>query len=126
MKVVLFQSYGINQGNTKIAEYLNSKPFPENRIGDIVDFIESTSQELPPDTFVNELSSLDKDEIFRLQDNIYLYFDFDSRVHGLTIVDVDINKPWTIDDYDGSERIKYFEPIKLCNKEMNYYTELVE
>lgn len=126
MKVVLFQSYGINQGNTKIAEYLNSKPFPENRIGDIVDFIESTSRELPPDTFVNELSSLDKDEIFRLQDNIYLYFDFDSRVHGLTIVDVDINKPWTIDDYDGSERIKYFEPIKLCNEEMNYYTELVE
>lgn len=126
MKVVLFQSYGINQGNTKIAEYLNSKPFPENRIGDIVDFIESTSQELPPDTFVNELSSLDKDEIFRLQDNIYLYFDSDSRVHGLTIVDVDISKPWTIDDYDGSERIKYFEPIKLCNKEMNYYTELVE
>lgn len=47
MKVVLFQSYGINQGNTKIAEYLNSKPFPENRIGDIVDFIESTSRELP-------------------------------------------------------------------------------
>ncbi|HDR4737038.1 TPA: hypothetical protein QCR36_004092 [Bacillus cereus] len=37
----------------------------------------------------------------------------------IKIVEVDISRPWTINDYDGQESIKYVD-YKFINKHLNY------
>ena len=37
------------------------------------------------------------------------------------IIDVDIKRPWCIEEYDGSEYIKYLDDYKCISKELNFY-----
>ena len=40
----------------------------------------------------------------------------------MTIDDVDVSKPWTIDCYDGAESVKTFD-YEMIDKEINYVRE---
>jgi hypothetical protein len=37
------------------------------------------------------------------------------------IVDVDITRPWCIDDYDDAEYIEYLDDVICLDKELNFY-----
>ena len=37
------------------------------------------------------------------------------------IVDVDITRPWCIEEYDGAEYIEYLDDVICLDKELNFY-----
>lgn len=37
------------------------------------------------------------------------------------IIDVDISRPWCVEEYDGSESIKYLDGYKCVDRESNYF-----
>ena len=53
---------------------------------------------------------------------IYPIKDSMSNFNSFDIIDLDITRPWCIEEYDGSEYIKYLDDYKCISKELNYYT----
>lgn len=43
------------------------------------------------------------------------------NVVSFTIQEVDTSRPWTIEEYDGAEYIKYLDGYELVDSECNYY-----
>lgn len=49
------------------------------------------------------------------------YDDALEDITSFSIVDVDTTRPWTIDEYDGAEYIKYLDTYTLENESLNFY-----
>lgn len=39
------------------------------------------------------------------------------------IVDVDTNRPWCLEEYDGSFGVKYLDEYKIVDEKLNYYNK---
>lgn len=44
-----------------------------------------------------------------------------SSFNAFEIVDVDITRPWCIEEYDGAEYIEYLDDVICLDKELNFY-----
>lgn len=122
MKVLLFTSYGGN-GTTKDMRWLLKKyPFPKNRVGEIINYIENNAISLTKENIEDYLKT-NKNHIGKLTENnnIYYYI-YDEEINclkSISIEDVDNNRPWKISEYDGSEYIQYLD-YEIIDKELNY------
>lgn len=100
-KVLLF-GCGYNPGallHNGLKETLQKKDFPENRTGEIVEYIEKHG------TLVEHTTNR---YIYKLYDNYY------------QIEVVDITRPWTIMEYDSQEYIQYLDST-LINEKLNFH-----
>lgn len=120
MKILIFNSYG-NIGTTKDIRMLLSKyPFPKNRIGEIVQYIENNATKISPERITDFLKN-NQDKIGKIkEDNNYFVYDSELNcLKRLSIVDIDISRPWDIAEYDGSEYIQYLD-YEIIDSELNY------
>lgn len=101
LKVLIFPSYGNNKTSIELEDLMNKYPFPENRYNsEIIDFIEKTypSIEYYPSLYTTN-------------------YQIDNKL--ISITEVDDNRPWKIEDYDGSEYIQYLD-YNIIDKKSNY------
>jgi hypothetical protein len=120
MKVIIMTSYG---GERLPAEFKANYENPLWRMDkDLIERIEKS----------NWVDVEDESEIIEVGKNyrvkkengaLYVYDTPDYIVKFITfeIADVDISRPWCIEDYDGSENIKYLDNYVCISKEYNYY-----
>lgn len=120
IKVLLFSSYG-SCGTTKDIRWLLKKyPFPKNRVGQIVEYIENNAISLTSDNIESYLKK-HKNSIGKLEENntYYVYDEGINCLKCLSIENVDTSKPWKISEYDGSEYIQYLD-YEIVDKDLNY------
>lgn len=102
-----------------------------SRIGEIVDYVENNHILYHSSRFIEAESELknNRELIIKFEDtqrykDYQSYVVYDANLYGassFSIVDVDITRPWTIEEYDGAEYIQYLDENKLVDKELNYY-----
>ena len=113
MKVVIFSNYG-----GRIPKLLKRfvKPNGVNwRCGEIVSFIEQAAVN------VNVLQGTEANVhvvAYQQVENQSLYL-FTEEKLTVTIIDVDVTRPWTIATYDGAEYIQYLDYV-VVNEDINY------
>lgn len=118
MKVLLFTSYG-SIGTTKDIRWLLKKySFPKNRVGQIVEYIENNAISLTKENIENYLKK-HKNHIGKIEKDYYVYDEQINGLKSLSIIEVDIKRPWRIEEYDGSEYIQYLD-YNIIDKELNY------
>ena len=124
MKVIIFNGYGFVPVSDKIAEFMNKSSFPLNRTDKkLIKYIEENSKKVnmstPSFSIVKELKQ-SKEKLIKVdKDQYYCYSNIKEVPCAIRIVEVDISRPWTIEDYDGAEYIQYLDYI-IENKEINY------
>ena len=125
MKILIFSGFGSCTLTPTMKQIMNSNKFPFNRVGKIVEYIEKTA--------VNK-TGCDRDELkkwlYSNKENIAYCEEFNEKIYlvqsdycdwdTFSIRQVDISRPWTIEEYDGSEYIKYLDEY-VAVKELNYY-----
>ena len=131
MKFLLFSNYGPAAPTEGMKSILNKGEFPKNRTGEIIEYVENHSVVLDFTHHYNEkeiadyMRNLERGifEIVKIKshDNTiyYVYDKVFKMITSFSIVDLDTKKPWTLTEYDESERIRYLE-YELIDKEMNY------
>lgn len=125
MKVLLFTGFGSCTKTSEMIKIMNESKFPFNRVGKIVEFIEKTAiDKTGEDIFkTKEWLNEDLERIAACKEGnqvFYLIGNGDGQVSNLSIMNVDISRPWTIEEYDGSEYVKYLDGYSVV-KELNYY-----
>lgn len=131
MKILLYTSHGANICTKEMLDILNKGSFPRNRCGEIIKFVENKAvdmciKEESDFNAIKEYLKKNLNNIAKIQSSkdadIYCIWDDEiSWTRTFSILNVDISRPWTIADYDGSEYIKYLDDYKLKDKEINYY-----
>ena len=114
MKVLLFTGFGSCTKTSEMIKIMNESKFPFNRVGKIVEFIEKTAiDKTGEDIFkTKEWLNEDLERIAACKEGnqvFYLIGNGDGQVSNLSIMNVDISRPWTIEEYDGSEYVKYLD-----------------
>lgn len=127
MKVLLFQNLSDMQFlPPKMQKLLSQSSFPFNRFGAIINYIEQNSinfTSIP--TTVNEWCLLNPNQILRYTESCYLISILNQfkQFTIFKIIDVDIDRPWTIEDQDGDETIKYldYKDYEIVDQNTNFY-----
>ena len=95
MKIALFIDYGPNNITKELMEEIRKHPFPRCRVN-IVSFIQKNGK------LVDETRN-----VYELGCSLY------------EVKDIDISRPWTIEEYDGSEYVQYMD-YKIIDEKLNY------
>ena len=125
-KVLIFSSFGLNSCTPEMEKILNKKRCPQNRVGEIIDYLEHKAVFMENDfDKIQDYLKKDKNNLVKIEDKGRdIYIIWDDNVHwtsSFTIKEVDISRPWTIEDYDGAERIHYLDDFELIDSQLNYY-----
>lgn len=61
---------------------------------------------------------------FMIGDKIYIYHttDYWRGYSVFRLVDVDVNRPWTVEEYDGADVVKYLDEYRLVDEDINYHS----
>lgn len=127
MKVLIFSGFGSCVLTPTMKKIMKENKFPFNRVGKIIEYIESKAvDKTGSDIFeIRKWLNEDLENIAICVDcnqKFYLVGDGDGGSDNFSISDVDITRPWTIEEYDGSEYVKYLDRYGVI-KELNYYKE---
>ena len=132
MRIALFTGYGSGSGqNEELNRILASEPFPRNRMGEILDFLEvlpDCSEDVrEKGLFGNAFAQYvtDKGAIkMAYGHGVYQYFIANGNEHPIivSINEVDTSKPWTIKEYDGSEHVEVLD-YEIIDPEIYYVTQ---
>lgn len=118
VKMILFGGVGDSSIPKKIQQEMNDKPFPENRCGRVVEYLESYP--IITDNLAKAFESLKDGEVLRASENTFY---FGGRFYPIrcNIIEIDETRPWAFDEYDGAEGILYLDGYKCVNEKMNYH-----
>lgn len=125
MKIVIFNSHGPSGFPEHILKQIQETNFPQSRCGSVIDILENIPKQdtgTCPVAFRNRLENLKSDEVLRLGNKFI--FGNECRSHNnitCEIVEVDVNKKWTIDMYDGAEHIEYIDNYVCISGKLNYW-----
>lgn len=65
--------------------------------------------------------------LYNKKDNFFIckwynnYNPYGREFYVYRVVEVDISRPWTLKEYDGSYTVSYLDDMELINKDLNYY-----
>lgn len=132
MKILLFTGYGGYADTPQMRKILNKyNNGIRGRIGEIVNYVENNHVLYHSSQFIeaekelkNNRELIVKFEDIQKSEDHQHYSLWNKNLHGcssFSIVDVDITRPWTIEEYDGAEYIEYLDEHKLVDEELNYY-----
>ena len=122
MKVIVLSSFG-NDGLPKIfkCDY-SDKLWRVNK--NLISRIESFGWnhiELP--TEIKDLKQNYKYDVLNGTKYFYATPDDSMPFNAFKIIDVDISRPWCIEEYDGAESVKYLDEYVCISEELNYFIE---
>ena len=133
VKVLICTGYGPNPLTPKMLEIANKYEGVRTRIGEIVKYVEKTAvpwEEFESLEAIGKAAKENHDLIVDAGEwqldglkgrNYYTYGDRLSNLSQFSIIEVDISRPWAIEEYDGSESIMYLDEKKLQDAELNYW-----
>lgn len=125
MKVLLFTDFGTNYLSPEMIKILGKNPFPINRTGKIIEFVEQIAvpldktEGLIPQIFKEKSNTIIKIEDQGTSQDIYIIKSDSDRFSRFAIQEVDTTRPWTIENYDGAEYIQYLD-YNIINSDINY------
>lgn len=122
IKVLIFSGYGVDAVTQKMAKIMDKYQYPKNRVGEVCDFIEDTAKYFGEDISWEDICDfLEKNpnEIIRIEDNYYVHEPTMRMPCKIAIKEVNINRPWTIMEYDGAEYIKYLD-FDIIDEEIHF------
>ena len=133
IKVLLFTSYGANTVTPAMGNFMKRYKGMLCRINtELIEYIENNSvvyediNHIEYDKFMKLISD-DSETIvtFKNHPNIYYVYNKECNyVSNFSIVEVDTTRPWTIEEYDGAEGIKYLDDMVCVDKELNYWSNI--
>ena len=128
MKVLLFSGYGGYACTKAMLDIMKKHNNIRSRFGEIVEYVENNCVDYNRYDYEEAYKAMknNKDLIVRyvLGNNECRYSVWDNNINNpacFSIVDVDTTRPWTIEEYDGAEYIKYLDERKLVDEELNYW-----
>lgn len=121
MEVLIYTSFGLNTVPSCIRSSINENtagPLQE-RTGKVIKKIRETAHKIESMDGINETAIAEMIKkhniIYCKQSDCYFYMPCENNpyhhIKTMSIVTVDINKPWIISEYDGAESIRYFEIV---------------
>ena len=122
VKILLFSGFGANTFSKEMIKINEMYSFPVSR-KELANFVEKTAIHKSSSVGSEALEDFLKDnfECIVCIDNSK-YFIYNKKlkyISSLEIVEVDTSRPWTIEEYDGAEYIKYLD-YEILDKELNY------
>lgn len=129
MKILLFTGYSGCAYTADMLKIMKKYNGIRGRIGEIVEYVENNCVEYYAADYVKASDAMknNKDLIVKykmpLEDQ---YAVWDANMHHpafFSIVDVDTSRPWTIEEYDGAESVRYLDERKCIDEELNYWSE---
>lgn len=128
MKVLLFTGHDCGCGTPKMKEIMKKYTGIRCRVREVIEYIENNSLMFfcfDDESMKTAKEKMDSDnEIIITSKNCqgkYYYKTDYSYITSFSIVDVDTTRPWTIEEYDCAEYIKYLDENKLVDEELNYW-----
>lgn len=119
MKMVLFTGYGGIYLNDDFKKVFTDFSI-QNRIN-AVNYLLTHCEKMNDDYYKYLEQVKRKDVIVQADNKTFTCWNINNDcICVFSIVDVDTSKPWTIEEYDGSEYIKYLE-FELVDEKYNYY-----
>lgn len=131
MKVLVYSDYGC--GCPDAIKQFNAKGFPENRYGEVVDFIENNCKILKGDfTDLRQICEANKNVLYHLEysdniNNFETYLGWDSETHCVVcvrVVPIDLDKKYVIEEYDGAEELVEVPTYKCIDKTINLFERI--
>ena len=120
-KILLHSNHSLpNIVISKLIELSESEDYPLIRMGEIIPYIEKISQNGHHRSYesIKTLCKLHPTAVYQINEKEYAFWDKNSNQMGYFLIgEVDTSKPWTIDNYDGQEQIKY---IEIKNEKINF------
>lgn len=131
IKVLLFTGYGANTVTPAMKEImLKYKGIKMCTCNELIEYVENSCvvyedyNKIKYDEFTKLIrSNYEKIVTFKTNPNVYYVYDRENHyVSIFSIIEVDTTRPWTIEEYDGSESIKYLDDMVCVDKELNYWS----
>lgn len=127
MEIIVQTSYGVYKPNKKHVEILKNKGYKHwadmgaRTDKDIIEFIKKNGVELWIEALKDAGKGNDTSTIEALRDNFNKSYSMPGKHYydRVSIVEVNISRPWTIKDYDGAESISYLD-YNVVMPEINY------
>lgn len=125
IEVLIFDGYGVSGIPLSVAQEfpkdvivaMSENTLRSCRTGKIVEFLKSVPI---TDLEAEKMKKYIKEKGFaRVSEDRFYFWDVPYLI-SCKIEKVDNSIPWTLNDYDGAESIKYLEPIKV-DDELNYW-----
>lgn len=131
INVALFTSYGFITDNKLIRDILNDKSMSvvekRMKIAELVENNSVTTEDIGCNSMNDLKNYFSKNENeFLISDYDDMFLVYDSELEcfkTITVVEVDEKRPWTIDEYDGAESVKYIDNYVLIDEKYNLYVE---
>lgn len=120
MKIAIFPGYGSNN----IPDFLIDAVNRQERnyrivLAEEIEKLSDTHEEITDELFVAFRDG--KLDIPYIKANDHIYFmssaGYTEMIDEIALVDIDKDKPWRINDYDGAEGIEYFNGIKVVDED---------
>jgi hypothetical protein len=128
VKILIFSGYGSNAVTPEMEEIMNISEGIRRRVGEIVEFVEKNAvpYKIRDYKIANEDLSTNHNLIVRYEKypGVFQYAVWDRELRMpsfFSIDEVDSSRPWTVEEYDGSEGIVYLDERKLTDEELNYW-----
>lgn len=120
MKVIVLTSYGSNGLPKEFHADMSDRFWRMDK--DLINRIEKADWVQVSD--LNEVCDTYKNYSYKLENGIkYIYGTPSNSVlfNIFEIIEVDISRPWCIEEYDGAERILYLDDYKCIDEKSNYF-----
>ena len=122
VNILIFSGFGANTYSVDMLAINKKYEFPISR-RELAAFVQKTAIQMISGTSSESLEKFLKENpetIINIGDSKYFIYNKNLKyISSLEIVEVDISRPWTIEEYDGAEYIKYLD-YEITNKELNY------
>ena len=122
VNILKFSGFGANTCSVDMLAINKKYEFPISR-RELATFVQKTAVQMISGTSSEYLEKFLKENpetIVNIGDSKYFIYNKNLKyISSLEIVEVDISRPWTIEEYDGAEYIKYLD-YEITNKELNY------
>lgn len=124
-EIIIFVNYGIGVLPEKIRkeEIKNPRKMPlKDRRGAVVEKLKKSAMSYDNMSLLSQEefdSLMDTGKIIYFKDRDLYYYKIDGFIKEAKIVKVDTARYWTIEEYDGSESIKYID-FKILDQEIGY------
>ena len=130
MKVLIYPTHRGVVFTPKMKEIMDKYEGIRQRTGEVIEYVENNYELCEGGNYDLIRSSLvkNKEKILKVKtlhnsdlDYVYWIYTESYGVCVFKIEEVDVTRPWTIDDYDSAEYIKYLDDRKCLDKELNYW-----
>ena len=120
MKIAIFPGYGSNT----IPDFLIDAVNKQERnyrvvLAEEIEKLNDTHEEITDELFIAFRDGKIDTPYIKANDHMYFMSStgYTKMIDEIALVEIDKNKPWRINDYDGAEGVEYFKGIKVIDED---------